>query len=167
MLGPLSALDKPVYFVPGNHEPRSFRPPRGIVYLHARTAKLGNLSLGGFGGSNITPFGFPFELDDGEAAAELSSMGYVDILVSHCPPYGTRCDLTEAGEHIGSRPVRAFVASSRPRLVLCGHVHESMATDSIMGVTMVVNPGPLMAGRYALVKVSTELSVELKSAPFH
>lgn len=127
--------------------------------------RLGDRVIGGLGGSNITPFGTPFELDDAEAAAMLSSLGPLDILVSHCPPFGTRCDLTDSGRHIGSEAVRRYVSSSPPKLVLCGHVHESSAQDSLGGAK-IANPGPLMAGKYAVVEISETIGVEFKSVSF-
>lgn len=161
----LLPLGRSVYFVPGNHETRELRPPSGITYLHGTKARLGGHAIGGLGGSNITPFGTPFELDDDEAAGILSSLGPLDILVSHCPPSGTECDVTHSGQHIGSEPVRRYVISSPPKLVLCGHVHESSALDSLEGA-QIANPGPLMAGNYATIEISNTVGVELKSVSF-
>lgn len=149
-----------VYFVPGNADRPDTLIPDGVTQLHGKTTKVGSYTVGGLGGSNRTPFNTPFELDDKEASAVLSSLGKVDLLVSHCPPSGTKCDRTPGG-HVGSLPVRKYVEKHRPALVLSGHAHQARAIDNLGGTT-VVNPGPLMDGNFAEVKLGSLLSVELK-----
>jgi len=56
--------------------------------------------------------------------------------------------------------VRAFVDRAQPELVLCGHIHESRAID-LLGHSLVVNPGPVSAGHYAVVETMSQLSVRL------
>lgn len=74
------------------------------------------------------------------------------ILVSHQPPFGTRCDRTR-GRHVGSRSVRDFVLEQSPDLVLCGHIHESRGRD-LLGRSTVVNPGPWLEGNVVRFRVS-------------
>lgn len=150
-----------VIFVHGNADLPDVELPSGVVALHGKTARLGNYTLGGLGGSNPTPFGTPFELSDEEAVKVLAGLGRVDILVSHCPPSGTKCDKVAAG-HVGSVPVRRYVESKRPLLVLSGHAHEARGVDNLGGTT-VVNAGPLMQGNYAEVTLDGVVSVELKA----
>lgn len=47
----------------------------------------------------------------------------LDVLVAHAPPYGLR-DVNLLGEHAGSRALLDAVIRARPRLVVCGHLHE-------------------------------------------
>jgi Icc-related predicted phosphoesterase len=109
---------KRIFFVPGNHDPRETAGV-GSVNLHGQAVKIGRYSVGGLVGSNVTPFGTPFEMPDDEANSILRGLGKVDLLISHCPPFGTNCDLTEGGDHVGSKPVREFIQRESPRLVLC------------------------------------------------
>lgn len=60
-----------------------------------------------------------------------------DVLVVHEPPHGV-LDLVPGGRHIGSPAVREKVLRLRPRVVACGHVHESPGIERL-GDTLVVN----------------------------
>lgn len=150
-----------VYFVPGNADAPSSPVPEGVVQLHGKRTELGGLTVGGLGGSSKTPFGTPFELEDDSARSILSEVGKVDVLISHCPPSGTRCD-SVLGRHIGSDPVREYVLREKPKLVLSGHVHEARGVDRL-GETELVNAGPMMRGNYAVVELGRTISVELKN----
>ena len=151
-----------IFLVQGNHDPREMTVPTGMTLLHGRKLVLGEFTIGGLGGSNFTSGGAPFEYADEEARSLLDALGPVDVLVSHCPPYGTRCDLAPDGKNYGSVPVREYVESRKPRLVLCGHVHVARAVDKV-GETTIVNPGPLMEGNYAVVHaLKDKFTVELR-----
>lgn len=78
-----------------------------------------------------------------------------DVLVVHEPPFGV-LDAVRSGERIGSRSVRAQMLRLRPRVLTCGHVHESPGIERI-GDTLVINctmGNGLTAG--ALIEVSPE-----------
>ena len=45
------------------------------------------------------------------------------VLVTHIPPYKLQ-DKVYIGHHIGSKELKELVEKYKPRLVLCGHVHE-------------------------------------------
>src|SRR5579884_3396418 len=60
-----------------------------------------------------------------------------DVLVTHEPPAGT-LDRAWSGQHIGARRVRDLVARLRPRVLTCGHVHESPGIARV-GETLVIN----------------------------
>src|SRR2546425_1658620 len=155
-----------IFLVQGNHDPREMTVPTGMTLLHGRKLVLGEFTIGGLGGSNFTSGGAPFENADEEARSLLDALGPVDVLVSHCPPYGTLCDLAPDGKNYGSVPVREYVESRKPRLVLCGHVHVARAIDKVEE-TIIVNPGPLMEGNYAMVNVlEDDMSVKLRQDSF-
>lgn len=161
----ISSLKKKTYYVPGNADPPDIKTPENVVPLHGRKESIDNLSIGGLGGSNITPFNTRFELTDEQASNILSSIGTVDILVSHCPPIGTECDRSISGRHLGSKVVRNYVETIRPQLVLSGHVHEARAIDKIGGTT-IVNPGPMMYGNYAIITIGKKIDVRLANERF-
>ncbi|HEX4841158.1 MAG TPA: metallophosphoesterase [bacterium] len=60
-----------------------------------------------------------------------------DVLVVHEPPLGI-LDTGSGGRHFGTTRVRDLVDRLRPRVVLCGHVHESPGIER-SGDTLVVN----------------------------
>jgi uncharacterized protein len=153
--------NRKLFYVFGNSDSPKNELPKEVAVLHGEKVRQGGYTMGGLGGSNKTPFNTPFELEDQEADEILAKLGKVDILVSHCPPAGSKCDRSPAG-HIGSAPVRKYVESFRPMLVLSGHVHEGRGVDNLDGTT-VVNPGPLFDGNYAEVTLDGILSVELKT----
>ncbi len=128
------------------------------VDLHGRGTLVGDVGFMGLGGGTPSPFGTPWELEDGEAVRCLAE-GFVQIarapfrvLVSHSPPHGTRLDRGHAGQHFGSGPVREFLLAGSVNICVCGHVHESAGEDSLGGAAC-VNLGPFKDGNYALVTI--------------
>lgn len=153
--------------VPGNmdiaeHYNRIESP--AYVNLHNAYKLYGDHIFLGIGGSTPTPFRTLFELteDDIERSLEglYNSIRVLEstktlVLVSHAPPYGTKCDTAYTGSHIGSRAIRNFIEKHKPALSICGHVHESRCIDTIEN-TVVVNPGPLSRGFYAVIELGRE-----------
>lgn len=80
-------------------------------------------------------------------------------LLFHTPPVGT-LDL-DKGNHKGSRVVNDMIEKYKPSLVFCGHAHNSRGTEEI-GSSLVVNPGSLKVGNYAIVDSETS-EVEFRS----
>lgn len=78
---------------------------------------------------------------------------YPLILVSHQPPIGTLTDKTWLNEHAGSKSVRSFIERRQPIICFTGHIHEGIGIDAI-GVTKVINPGPVWKNQYAYAEVA-------------
>lgn len=83
--------------------------------------------------------------------------GGFDVLVTHHPPRGA-VDRTFIGVRAGLAEVRMLVEKYKPKLHLCGHIHEARGTARI-GDTIVVNAGPLKKGYYAVIEVDGEVKV--------
>jgi uncharacterized protein len=79
-----------------------------------------------------------------ESGSAVDRISRPTILVSHQPPFGTRCDLTR-DRHVGSTSIRDAILRHQPDLVLCGHIHEATGTD-VLGASRIVNPGPWFLG---------------------
>jgi hypothetical protein len=136
------------------------------VSLDGRGVAIADVGIAGVSAAPFSPLHTPHEIPDEEvarrAAAGLDEIREcrVRVLCPHAPPYGTACDRLRSGEHVGSPALRALVEREQPDLVLCGHIHESRGQDTI-GSTLIVNPGPVAAGHYALVDVAETVSVDL------
>jgi hypothetical protein len=136
------------------------------VSLDARGVTFGDVGVFGASAAPISPLRTPYEIPDGELAQRLErgaaavSECRVTVCCPHAPPARTACDRIAGGEHVGSMSIRGFVERAQPDLVLCGHIHESRGVDSI-GRSQVVNPGPVFAGRWALVELDGDLRVRL------
>lgn len=81
------------------------------------------------------------------------------VLVSHVPPYGAQ-DKIFIGLHGGSKELKEIVDKYKPRLVLCGHVHEDPGFTKI-GKTTVVNCSMGKRGEGALVEINEKISVKM------
>ena len=169
----LSEINIPVFFVPGNCDPPSLTNLNfdNIKCIHSRGVTYGDLVFIGIGGSPITPFNTPFEMNEREIAEILqnciNSLGdevgqRQIILVSHPPPKNTRLDRTAFGIHAGSISVRRFIEKHNPLLVACGHIHEAKGEERI-GETLIVNLGSAKQGSYAIVEVEEEVKVDLQT----
>jgi hypothetical protein len=132
-------LGCPVLFVPGNHD-----LPRPIESLDRyncdrRVVAAAGITVAGFGGAGPTRFGFPYEWGEREADAIIEGClsgreGSLDIFLSHSPPAGCKLDRTMSGEHVGSTSVRSWIGRLRPRLFVCGHIHEAWGVEEVEGV---------------------------------
>lgn len=137
----IGALGLPALFVPGNHDLPDLADLGAARNVDRRYLDLCGLRVTGWGGAQRR-FGFPYEWREAEVPPELREP--VDILVFHCPPYRCRLDRTVHGSHVGSPALRRLMARSRPRLVLCGHIHEAPGFEVVEGVPC-VNAGSLGA----------------------
>ncbi len=77
------------------------------------------------------------------------------ILISHNPPYNV-VDKNYAGKHVGSKIIRNAVEKYKPKLVLCGHIHEAKGKAKI-GKTQVYNLGE--RGDYAIFDVNEKVKL--------
>lgn len=141
-----TALSAPALFVPGNHDMRDTAAAVTAANLDGRTVEAGGLRIAGLGGAGPARFGFPYEWSEREAderLAELLGDGPPpDVLLSHTPPARSTLDRTAKGMHVGSRAVRRWIDRSRPKLFVCGHIHESSGLARIGGVPC-LNAGAL------------------------
>jgi len=142
----VAAVDAPVAFVPGNHDLHD--PPRDLpaVNLDGKLVQLAGLSIAGFGGAGPRAFGYAYEWNEAEAEARLESLfddsGAQDIFLSHTPPLGCGLDRTHGGIDAGSRSVAERLSVLRPRLFVCGHIHEAWGWREIDGIPC-INAGAM------------------------
>jgi hypothetical protein len=153
-----------VFAVPGNIDIEShYNEVEDLhdvfVNLHERGYLFQGYYLAGLGGSTITPFNSLLEYAENVIEQKLEKVlsslppGTKAIIVTHVPPFNTQCDKAYTGEHIGSKALRKVIEEYKPLLALSGHVHESRCVERVEE-TLVVNPGPVSRGYYAVVSVS-------------
>lgn len=171
ILGEISRINPVIFAQIGNMdfaEVGDYLEKRG-VNIHARGLDMGNgVGLMGVGYSTPTPFGTPGEVPD-EQIAEWLAKAHEQVrdlphllLAVHNPPFGTAVDKVRGGISVGSRTVRKFIEDVQPEVCLTGHIHEARAVDKI-GRTVIVNPGQLAAGGYALIRLTENgLEAELR-----
>lgn len=144
----LAAIETPSVVVPGNGESaeelaEACRGWPAARVLHGNGAEICGVPFFGLGGGvPVTPFGaWSYDFTEDEARALLAGCPQGAVLVTHSPPLG-HADADRTGRHIGSRTVLEAVERTRPRLVVCGHVHDSWGARSQSGDTPIVNAGP-------------------------
>lgn len=136
----------PVAFVPGNHDLDD--PPADVAGINVdrKWVEVAGLVIAGFGGAGPTRFGFPYEWSEEEAdlvlAERFDDAPAIDIFLSHSPPFNSMLDRTAHGVAVGSRAVRRRLVIVRPKLFVCGHIHEAWGRQVVEGVPC-VNAGAI------------------------
>jgi len=164
----VSTLNKPLYFVFGNHhlegrsryqrpsDPFERSPGRweegvGATYLQGRVVRAKGLIIAGLGGSMWYNGGENQFTDFGMFLWILRLLPlllwnkalrgrFLDILVTHSPPYGIN-DLPDPC-HMGFRVFLWFLRVFRPRFLIHGHVHlydRNAAREAQYAGTTIVN----------------------------
>jgi Icc-related predicted phosphoesterase len=143
----LAAIETPTVLVPGNNETvEALRDAAAgwgaATVLHGEGITVAGTSFFGLGaGIPVTPWEWSFDLDDEAASAMLADCPEGAVLVLHSPPRG-HCDASADGTEFGSPALLRGIEERRPRLVVCGHIHESWGCESRVGETPVRNLGP-------------------------
>ncbi|MCH7960330.1 MAG: metallophosphoesterase family protein [Candidatus Hydrogenedentes bacterium] len=135
--------------------------------LHRKHVVVDGVAFAGLGGSLPCPIPTLNEWSEETLAGYLeeSVAGLPDdtdlVLVSHQPAKDTAVDLAGNGQHVGSDAVREFIETHNPLICFSGHIHESDGVDTI-GQCTLVNPGPFLQGRFAVVEIGNgDLSLTL------
>lgn len=117
-------------------------------------AVVQGLTLFGLAGSHICPVPTPCDWDDQQMATRLQDIPTqpLDLLVTHAPPHGFGADVIPNGMHVGSHAVADFARRMKPRLHLCGHIHEAAGIYAAEG-TLLVNAGAFgEEGHHAVIE---------------
>jgi Icc-related predicted phosphoesterase len=129
--------------------------------LHLKEQKINGLKLVGVSGTIPVPFSSRIGWHEKRIINALAAL--VDdnsVLVVHSPPRGVLDDAF-GKFHAGCRRLYHLVVQRRPRLVLCGHIHEHPGIASI-GQTTVVNCCVSRTGRGAMVDFDPDGSFRAK-----
>ncbi len=143
----LAGIEAPTVLVPGNNETdEALREAtagwRSATVLHGGGVTIAGVEFFGLGaGIPVTPWEWSFDLDDEKAAVMLALCPDNAVLVLHSPPLG-HCDSNGTGQSFGSPILLRTIEERRPRLAVCGHIHESWGCQSTIGDTPLLNLGP-------------------------
>lgn len=146
-IGVLERVQAPTVLVPGNNETadalRSAAADwNAATVLHGEGTTIGDTDFFGLGaGIPVTPWDWSFDLDDDAATEMLAACPDGAVLVLHSPPRD-HCDSAGGDTHFGSPALLRAIEEKRPRLAVCGHIHESWGCESEIGSTPVHNLGP-------------------------
>lgn len=150
----VSMLDVPLYYVMGNHGGRggAREYPEGCVNLDGRVVAHNGLLLAGLEGSiryNDAP---RYQYTENEMRRKALSLElklwlnrlrygrYLDIFVTHAPPFGIHDEGDAA--HQGFRTFLKLIDRYHPDYMLHGHVHvydNRIVRQSVRGHTLIVN----------------------------
>jgi len=165
----VSMLNKPLYFVFGNHhtedrgnysrheDPFLPRPPQwearsiGATCLEGKVVRVRGLIVAGLGGSilynggenqytDFAMFLTMLRLVPALLWHRLFHGRFLDVLLTHSPPYGIN-DLPDPC-HTGFRSFLWFMRTFKPRYLVHGHVHlydRNAAREARYGSTTIVN----------------------------
>jgi Icc-related predicted phosphoesterase len=143
----LSMIETPTVLVPGNNETvdalrEAASGWTAATVLHGEGTTIDGVEFYGLGaGIPVTPWDWSFDLDDDAATEMLAACPEGAILVLHSPPKD-HCDSAGGGGNLGSPALLRAIEDKRPRLAVCGHIHESWGCQSQVGPTPVRNLGP-------------------------
>lgn len=143
----LAGIEAPTVLVPGNNETvdalRSATENwSAATVLHGEGTTIEGAEFFGLGaGIPVTPWDWSFDLDDDAATGMLAACPEGAVLVLHSPPKN-HCDAAGDGGNFGSPALLRAIEEKRPRLAVCGHIHESWGCESQIGETPVRNLGP-------------------------
>ena len=136
---------KPVFLVPGNHDwfATDFLAVQyNAVNLHGKSIRKDNIALLGCGGTNagVNMLTEKEIYDTVKGINESVKNAEKKLLVTHIHPAGT---LMESFSQFvkGSVGLRKAIESTKPDIVLCGHVHEAEGIEEKIGNTLVINVG--------------------------
>jgi len=138
-------LNKPMLIIHGNHESEEqikelSKEFPWLINLHKGSYNLGEYCFFGYGGG-----GFSMEDREYEKVAnkfkKTLKKGSKLIVITHGPPYGTKCDYLPHQGYRGCKTYTNMDKELKPILHICGHLHETAAVRCTIGNTLVINPG--------------------------
>ncbi len=150
-----AALNKPVFYVRGNHDVQYDEQPPGGENLHKRVVRFQGLTFAGLEGC-IRYNREPIQYTEGQMYSMVWALwwrlwlqrlrrGYgVDVLVTHSPPRGIH-DLKDPA-HRGFQALRFALRLFKPRYMLHGHIDTQdvrIPKQTTFGNTEIININPV------------------------
>jgi Icc-related predicted phosphoesterase len=164
----LTMLNLPLFYVPGNHDPiynaeNTLAHVEGGSNLDLKVIRFKTFLIGGLGGSiryrpdgtnqhsQIDAYLRAFRVLPRLLLNRMNYGRYLDILITHSPPYGIHDDDTPA--HQGLKAINWLIRVAKPRYHFHGHTHFQRGnlspSETTHGLTKIVNVFP-----YKIIEVS-------------
>lgn len=145
VLRKLDVLNKPIVIIPGNHETPShlkheLSKYRNFVLIHNNLWKYKGWVFLGWGTDGFSTHSEEFRKTERWWRQKLTVADRNIILVTHAPPNNTELDNLN-GSHVGNIDIRKGIERIKPKLHICGHLHENAGKEGRIGSTTIVNPG--------------------------
>jgi uncharacterized protein len=140
------------------------------IALHGKRCEVKGVTVAWLGGSLPCPRKTPCEFSEEEFRRVLEGPAFSNVpeggfvFVTHQPPLGTKLDKAFTGGNVGSTAIRDFIEARKPFLCITGHIHEGKGIDRI-GNTLLVNPGPLRHGCYAVIEIEGQSVKNVELVP--
>ena len=137
----LNTMPVPVLVVRGNTDPprveRLLAEWENVRSLHLRRIELKGAHFVGLSGTIPVPFDSRIGFRDRSLVKRLNQIMVPHaVFVAHPPPRGSM-DEVLGRFHAGARSVSRVIERYRPRLVLCGHIHERAGLGRHLETTVV------------------------------
>ena len=130
------------------------------VNIHLKKIIFNNFSFIGLGGDIKSLFKTKIYIKVNENFKTLDdAIDESTILVTHIPPYGLQ-DKIFIGFHAGSKLIRNIIDKYKPRLVLCGHIHENPGFIKYKK-TIIINCSIGKIGSGALIDLNKKIKVKM------
>lgn len=142
-----SQKKKNLWLIHGNSEtPQQIKQMENkfaIRNFHNQLFKKGKYNFAGMGGSNLTPFNTPGDVEEEQLKKWLEKFKQVEnlLLFTHVPPKNTSLDKISENMHVGSSAVRDFIKRNQPLYHFSGHVHENAGKKDRIGKTKCILVG--------------------------
>lgn len=136
-------LGKKLYLIPGNHESDKMLDDVLMDYpnclnINHQAIEIDNYVFLGYGEGGFSTEDAEFRKVSREWYGKYKEKKLV--LVTHGPPFRTKADFLD-NNHIGNKDYRAFMERIKPKLVICGHIHENAGAVCEIDGMKVINPG--------------------------
>ncbi len=120
----------------GNHCSGSYMDDLGIVNMHLQTREVGGILFGGFEGCVRYKQSSYYKMyTQEESSMFLSTFPRVDVMLTHCPPFGVNDDQRDE-THTGFRGLREYVLEKKPKVLFHGHTYPT-EPQTLLGETRI------------------------------
>ena len=139
----LNDSPKPVYVLPGNHEEGKrfdelVETMPNLTNFHKSYFEFDDYVILGYGGDGFSKEDAEFRKVSRKWYGQFK--GRKIVLVTHGPPYLTKLDKLSKKRHVGNVDYRKFIERIKPKLFVCGHLHDTMGEQDTLGETILINP---------------------------